>query len=227
MAKAFPNTGVTIIDSSSDLPAASAALEGVMMFQKDSNELKICDGASWISVLDTDNPPGLDLIYSNALTVSGAAGTETFINNLFSSKYENYKIIINIASASVGDWLRMRLQNAGTSSSTLYYTQQAYLDSNTAAGAWAGDGEVNSGSWRVGFPPASSTTADVCSIDLMAPFIARQTTLTGHMIQDARYMRIMMGSHRVATSYSGLAFTTLNGGTLVNNIRVYGYRNSV
>ncbi len=225
MAKAFPNTGATVIDSSSDLPAASAALEGVMVFQKDSNELKICDGSSWISMLDTDNPPGLELIYSNALTVSGTG--ETFVNNLFSSKYENYKIIINIASASIGDWLRMRLQNSGTSSSTLYYTQQAYLDSNTAASGWTGDGEANSSSWRVGFPPASSTTADSCSIDLLGPFIARQTTLTGNMIQDARYMRVMMGSHRVATSYSGLAFTTLNGGSLVNNIRVYGYRNSI
>lgn len=48
MAKAFPNTGVTVIDSSADLPAASAALEGVLMFQKDTNELKICDGSSWI-----------------------------------------------------------------------------------------------------------------------------------------------------------------------------------
>ena len=57
MAKSFPNTGATVIDSVADLPAASAALEGVMMFQKDTNELKICDGTSWISMLDTDNKP--------------------------------------------------------------------------------------------------------------------------------------------------------------------------
>jgi hypothetical protein len=57
VAKSFPNTGATVIDTSADLPAASAALEGVMMFQKDTNELKICDGSSWVSVIDTDNKP--------------------------------------------------------------------------------------------------------------------------------------------------------------------------
>lgn len=57
MAKSFPNTGATVIDSAADLPAASAALEGILMFQKDTNELKICDGSSWVSVINTDNTP--------------------------------------------------------------------------------------------------------------------------------------------------------------------------
>ena len=59
MAKAFPNTGATVIDTVADLPAASAALEGVMMFQKDTNELKICDGSSWIITNDLDNTNGV------------------------------------------------------------------------------------------------------------------------------------------------------------------------
>ena len=59
MAKSFPNTGATVIDSAADLPTASAALEGILMFQKDTNELKICDGASWVSVSDTNNVGGL------------------------------------------------------------------------------------------------------------------------------------------------------------------------
>lgn len=56
MAKAFPNTGVTIIDSSSDLTGFSPS-EGLMVFQKDTNELKIYDGSAWKSVIDTDSRP--------------------------------------------------------------------------------------------------------------------------------------------------------------------------
>jgi hypothetical protein len=223
MAKSFPNTGTTVIDATADLPGSPS--EGMMVFQKDTNELKIYDGASWISMLDTDTPSGLDLIYSNAVTVAGAG--ETMVNNLFSSKYQNYKIIINMVSASIGDQLRMRLQTGGTSSATLYYIQQAYLDSNTALSGWTADGQANANDWRVCFPPASAALADVVTMDLMSPFAATQTTLAGTAIQDARYMRTLMGSHRVSTSYSGLAFTTFAGGSLVNNIRVYGYRNSI
>jgi len=55
MAKSFPNTGATVIDATADLPGSPS--EGMMVFQKDTNELKIYDGASWISMLDTDNNP--------------------------------------------------------------------------------------------------------------------------------------------------------------------------
>lgn len=48
MAKAFPNTGATVIDSVADLPAASAALEGVMVYQKDTDRILTCNGSSWI-----------------------------------------------------------------------------------------------------------------------------------------------------------------------------------
>lgn len=54
MGRVFPNYGATVVDTSSDLPAASADLEGLMFFQKDTNELKICDGSSWVSVSRTD-----------------------------------------------------------------------------------------------------------------------------------------------------------------------------
>ena len=55
MAKSFPNTGATVIDATADLPGSPS--EGMMVFQKDTNELKIYDGASWVSMLDTDNAP--------------------------------------------------------------------------------------------------------------------------------------------------------------------------
>ena len=55
MAKSFPNTGATVIDATADLPGSPS--EGMMVCQTDTNELKIYDGASWVSMLDTDNAP--------------------------------------------------------------------------------------------------------------------------------------------------------------------------
>jgi len=84
MAKSFPNTGATVIDTVADLPAASAALEGVMMFQKDTNELKICDGSSWVSMLDTDNTPMGAWINTSGTTIS-QSNAVTF--TIYYSKY--------------------------------------------------------------------------------------------------------------------------------------------
>lgn len=59
MARSFSTTGTTIVDTAADIPTASAAYEGVMVFQKDANQLKICDGASWIEVNNLNNAGGL------------------------------------------------------------------------------------------------------------------------------------------------------------------------
>ena len=59
MGKTFANTGATVVDSSGDLPAASAGLEGLMFFVKDSNKVMVCSGSSWVEVNDLDNEAGL------------------------------------------------------------------------------------------------------------------------------------------------------------------------
>lgn len=224
MAKSFPNTGATVIDATADLPGSPS--EGMMVFQKDTNELKIYDGASWVSMLDTDVPPSLNMVYGNTMTVAGAAGTETFINNVFSSAYDNYKILINVYSSSVGDQVRMRLQNSGTSSTASYYTQHPYLD-NTVSGGWNNDGDNNVSYFRIAHPNNGSTQPDICTLDILAPNIARHTIVTGHCIQDSRYSRIFLAAHKVSTAYSGLSFHSVNGGTITANVRIYGYRNSI
>ncbi len=85
MAKSFPNTGATVIDAVGDLPASSS--EGMMVFQKDTNELKIYDGASWISMLDTDTPPIFSSrIKTGRATIGSGAGQVTVT---FASAFPN------------------------------------------------------------------------------------------------------------------------------------------
>lgn len=49
MAKGFPNTGVTVVDSAADLPTPSAELNGLAMYQKDTDQIKFCNGAAWVN----------------------------------------------------------------------------------------------------------------------------------------------------------------------------------
>jgi hypothetical protein len=152
MAKAFPNTGVTIIDSSSDLPAASAALEGVLMFQKDSNELKICDGANWRSVIDTDRPPGIELIQptsvdggtnnNGAVTYSSVSGVR--LNGVFSSVHDNYRVIVDNTAGTAGAYLQMRFSTNGADyTASNYYLGGGYSGITGTQGFYGGAAAQN------------------------------------------------------------------------------------
>jgi hypothetical protein len=126
MAKSFPNTGATVIDSSADLPAASAALEGVMMFQKDTNQLLICDGSTWVGVTDTDNKP-MDAwtSYTPTLTQSGNVP-----KNVTAARYLQvgktvtvmFELIISGAGGTGGNRIEMGLPIAARNGSLNVFT---------------------------------------------------------------------------------------------------------
>jgi hypothetical protein len=218
MAKSFPNTGATVIDTVADLPAASGALEGVMMFQKDTNELKICDGASWISMLDTDTPPGL--VHLNTTTISASTWT---IDNIFSTTYRSYLLIFEYY-ATAANIVSMRLRTGGVASSTGYYMGGELTNYVTASGATVGNN--NSAQWdaRIGHPDTSSNSRGSTVMTLTDPAYAVNTTVNGSYV-DARTNGsggAFQGFHNVATAYDGFTFYGL---TLTGVVSVYGYRN--
>ena len=124
MAKAFPNTGVTIIDSSSDLPAASVGLEGVLMFQKDTNELKICDGSNWISVIDTDTPP----------TAARLAQTNVQSKTMTGTWTNSTSLTFTDVSGGSGDELSVSITPSSTASKILVMVAMSASGTSSAQG---------------------------------------------------------------------------------------------
>lgn len=121
MAKSFPNTGATVIDATADLPGSPS--EGMMVFQKDTNELKIYDGSSWVSMLDTDNAPMA--AWTTWTPVIGQNGTKTITNT--NSKYLQLGKLI-VARCNV------LITQAGTAGNYIYcsypITPAAYSDTS-------------------------------------------------------------------------------------------------
>lgn len=224
MAKAFPNTGATVIDSVADLPAASAALEGVMVFQKDSNELKICDGSSWISVIDTDTPPGLALLNSTTFT---AQSGPISINSVFNSNYDSYfmDLKMNAATGGVGGF-RMRSGSTDNSSAN-YRWVGTYMSSGSSTISSANDNAATF--LRVGYFEPNMTVH--CSTWVHFPFLTAYTNY--HTINTNYHTSALVASHdlwgggmNVNTSYDGFSIVNNNGGTMTGTIKTYGYRNS-
>lgn len=233
MAKGFPNVGATVIDTVADLPTASAALEGVMMFQKDTNELKICDGSSWISMLDTDVVPAFSLMNPSSVAGTGVTNTSgnvgfsasstVSVNGVFSSSFDCYWILGSF-DASVADAnLTLRLRVSGTDNSgTSYSYQSIYGNSTTIGGSRSTTTSFYTGN-------VTSSGPSNVRITLLRPALAQHTGIIVEGMQPYlgnAWSYYTMGNHQVTTAYDGFTFLP-SSGTLTGNLRVYGMRNSI
>jgi hypothetical protein len=221
MAKSFPNTGATVIDATADLPGSPS--EGMMVFQKDTNELKIYDGASWVSMLDTDTPPGLH-IASGSFTNAASL----IVDDCFSSNYTNYKIIISQTQATnngpygqfkmrtgAGDYTAANYTHAHRgirSDNTLFDT--AIVNNTQFNYVASGDDTV--------YP--SSTSIDICS-----PFLTERTSLTGIFasVESTLFAGMFYtGWVTAAVSFTGFSHR-LSAGNMTGKYFVYGYRDNI
>jgi hypothetical protein len=219
MAKSFPNTGATVIDSVADLPAASGALEGVMMFQKDTNELKICDGSSWISMLDTDTPNGMVLLRS--ANPSGSAVYDA--TSIFNSAFRDYYIeLVNISVTSgAADMAIQLIDSTGAVKNSGYACGMHYTLYNGT-----GSNQGTTTAYLYGGSHAASNATGAIRMWLNSPALAAHTGFrallnnydaianSGAVIQDG-------------TSYTGIRFATSNSSTWTGNLRIYGLRDTI
>ena len=237
MGKAFANTGVTVIDSASDLP--SPASEGLMVFQKDSNELKIYNGISWVSVVDTDNVPAMQLCSPSSVAngsndngkISFSGVTSVSINNIFSSLFDNYKMIVNITGVSVSQAIYMRMRSSGLDNANSNYT---WAGLNSYSGGSAITSHVGSGGTQTFFFVGGAHTSIYenmpFTFDILQPYLTYRTSIYGfhpNPVTPQSYFNYLGGAMSVTNSYDGFTLYGSSGGTISGFLRVYGYRNSI
>ena len=220
MAKSFPNTGVTIIDSVSDLPGSP--VEGLMVFQKDSNELKIFDGSSWVSVVDTDTPPALVKITSGAFNNS----SEVIVDDCFSSLFTNYRLLFTINSCTVnGPYGQFNFRTTGGNynSANYYHAHRGVRSDNTTF-----DTAVTANTQFDYIGNADDTIyPSTGSIDIYSPFLSTErTSLTYHgaTVEATKYDMIIYSGWVIAnTSFSGFRLKQ-SSGNITGRYVLYGYR---
>lgn len=232
MPRSFSTTGTTIVDTSADIPTASAAYEGVMVFQKDTNELKICDGASWISVADTDVPMGLQIMKPSSVsggTISGNSTTfssvaAVTINGVFTDQFENYRIVTNISGA--GNVLMfMRLRYGGTELNTNNYGGTAVYGATASTSVTADLRNAAANYLGLGTPNGAGSL----TMDIFRPQVAAYKWFSWSCVTEdgSGGSRSWTGGgfNYTGTQCDGFSLY-INSGTFSGTVRVYGYRNS-
>ena len=190
-------------------------------------------------VLDADG----DVTYAgvhdfSAATVTGAPqglvhiATESFsavssvsLNGVFTSAYENYRIVCNYSAISATLNVGLRLRVSGVDATTNYVSQRIGATGVTtnAAGDVIGTDEMYFGSVGATQPRASSLAHDI-----FAPNIATPTAMIGAfgtMQAEGNFYFAVFNAHTTATAYDGFSLITSTG-NMTGTIRVYGYANS-
>jgi hypothetical protein len=189
------------------------------------------DGATAIETLGDDidatlytinngsNKVGLHLINTTTFTSQSAVT----ISSVFSSTYDNYKVVFSNILGTQAAASGIRFGAAATG----YFACQT-SGSAGYAGSTVSVSQVNNGtSFEIGLV-YNSTNRSGATMEIQNPFLSTVTTFQS-MGTDSRTdgagARIVTGFLNNTTSYTDF-YASSGGGTFSGTIRIYGYRNS-
>jgi len=158
---------------------------------------------------------GLVFLNKTDFTASSAVN----INDVFSTTYDNYRIMIVGTSTTANKGqatIKMRVSGADTSTNYVSQKNAAY-DSNLVAAR----NEKGTDEGYIG-DIAPLDESDVISLDVYRPFLTKETTWIGHNFSTQDTFLVLSGfSQTDKTSFTG--FTALFTETSTGSIYSYGY----
>lgn len=143
---------------------------------------------------------------SGTITLSGTENV--LLNGVFSSAYQNYKLIVT-GNATYN----LRFSLTGSVNTSSYGYSSHYMDWNGSTGSWY----LNSGTNSGGIFGAANA-----SIDIFNPALAVNTSWIG-LSGTGSTNAYFGGLHNVATAYDGIQIANNSGGAMNATIRIYGY----
>lgn len=213
-------TGVPVFATTTTRDAAfggaseKVLAEGQLCYLSSTNVVQYYDGAAWATV-GPASAGGLTLIKAETI---GTAVASVTVTGVFSSTYDNYKVIVSGGTASVDDSQLTLVLGATT---TGYYMSYSGVNFSGATASLVSNN--NAASWtRVG---SGFTNGLQTNFELVAPNLAKTTSITGAMasVGAARSFSGYVGNTTQYTAFTmAIDAGTMTGGT----IRVYGYSNS-
>jgi hypothetical protein len=159
-------------------------------------------------------PTGLVHIETRTLT---ATSLENF-NNVFSSTYDNYKVLISGKHTNVSA-LRFRLRASGTDNSTANsYVEQTFFANGTSVGG----SRQTSNFTRVG--TYYTTLNNSTNLEFFDPFLAVETSFQASTqnSDSSAAINIHYGTHNQTVSYDGFSLL-VETGSITGKISIYGY----
>jgi hypothetical protein len=181
--------------------------------------------------------PGLHLIVPTSVstgtisstgTVSFSGATSISVNGVFSSTYENYKVVFNPISTTVQSNLQLRFRTSGTDNTgTAYYTM---FNGINTSGTSTNTNTTSQSAARLGEFNPTYAQAQYYTFELFRPFSSSYWTTGYNMtyqIDGSGVSGTQTGTFGFssAVSFDGFSFIPSSTTSFAGTIRVYGYKN--
>lgn len=203
-------------DSTARGTALPTPTDGQYSYLQDTNSTEYWNGSAWVAA---GVAPGIRLVN----TISFTSQTSISINDVFTSDYSVYQVVVDFGSTSLlGAALQMRFRTAGTDNSTSNYF------GNNVYGLYTGgspltQGSVNGGTiLTVGYTGSANESAFI-ALWISRPQLATQTYWSSFN-PAAGSTQFGGGRFGATTQFDG--FTLSSAASMTGAIRVYGYKNS-
>jgi hypothetical protein len=151
-------------------------------------------------------------------TVSFSAASTVSLNDVFSTTYQNYKVLFTgTASTNIDIQLRLRVSGADNSTASSYVGQYIQGNSTTVTASRGTSTNIVLGIF-------SDVQRSSLETNIFYPFTATPTNFTSFSSsgESSGLSRYIVGTHNQSTSYTGFTLLTSTG-TITGEISVYGY----
>jgi hypothetical protein len=212
------NQSVMVFSNSTARTAAlTAPVEGMLTWLQDTNLYEYYNGSAWAALIPASSSSGLTLISKTSFT----AVSSHSVNDVFSSTYDNYQILININSSSATTQVNGRLRVSGTDTTSSTYVQGGYYSGAYTSGA---TGFFNNSTQDKFEWVQSHTTYGAGGwVTLFHPFLTQYTkfvSLTGGSTAFGN-----QGGNTITTSFTGFTLFPASG-NMTGSVSVYGMSNT-
>ena len=216
------NTGVgispTIVDAKGDLIVATGADAVNRLAVGTANQQLVVD-SSTSTGLKWAAPAGLVLL--NTTSFSGVASQS--VNDVFSSTYRNYYLVMDITSAATNGSITMRMRASGSDTSANYQSNRLFHKETTVA---CSENPTGTDDWYTGVEARTDANdGSGFTLTLFRPQLAENTVFTsqGSFFSGNIYGTLNAGVLADATQYDG--FTLIFPGNTTGRITTYGLAN--
>lgn len=160
-------------------------------------------------------------------TVNFSGVSSISLNNVFSSTYNNYQIVVDLTGSTLDQTTYVKLRSSATDSSASYsWGYPGILETGTASNE--NGANQSTGWWILTNDGGANGHYASTTFNLYRPFLAVPTTMTynsGTLSYASTFRgNAGGGAHFVSTSYDGFTVVA-SAGTIAGSISVYGFNN--
>jgi hypothetical protein len=226
------NTGIPVFATTTTRDAAfggtgeKVLAEGQYAYIEATDTLQVYNGSAWVGAVSSGLVPivptsvsvggGTATVGTNGQVTFTSATTSLSLNGVFSSAYDNYRIVYRATYASAAS-VSARLRIATTDTATNYTFVSVFTNTGTASAS-------STTTTSFGLSITNTTTRNVVA-DIVSPFIATSTGFIGigrEQNAGANYGIISYGHAQIdSTSFDGI--TILNDQAQTGTVSIYGY----